>query len=891
MGFLRSHKKALGYLLAFCFPVLLLLLVYIRFHMAPFGDRTVLTTDLNGQYIMYFRYFKEMLQNGNDLFYSFSMTLGGNMIGLFAYYLASPFNLILFLFPESMLDIAVMVIILLKIGTSGLTMCVFLNHQRTEEGKPFGFSAVMFSLFYALMAYSVGFQFNLMWLDGVILLPLILMGLDRLVRQKKPALYIITLTAVILFNYYIGFMICLFSVLYFVYRLFLETKSRPNRDTIRTVIRFALSSLLSGGLSAVLLVPTLLSLMGGKVGSVEEAFSFERNFALFDIYPRLFNANFIADRDLKTGLPLLFCGLLPLILCVVFYFTPCFAVKEKLASAVFFGILFISFHIMLLDTFWHGFTPPTWFPYRYSFFFSFLMVMTAYQCFLRLNLETIKRYAVKALLVLIGLLFLSEKLNKSAMSTSRFYVNIILILLLLLLLYLMKQYRHRLLPLALAAVCIADMGLNTYLTVSSMAHSNGFSYVSSSAYRRFDTELEPVVEYIKQHETSQFYRMEKTFLYSNNDAMRFNYNGLTHFSSAEKAFVREFMQKMGFRTTGNYTGYKWGSTMAADSLLGVKYLLQKDRSNNSSNYYQEYYEQNGITVLQNQFALPLGFLVNPEITAVDMDQTDLFALQNEIWSNMTGKSASLFQPIPFRQELQNMLLSEPGTLENGAPDPIREYVRTTPDSQNSFVHYYLTIEKEGPVYAYFASEPKRMWGSELYINDEPVSGYFDRNNYNIVSIGCYHPGDIVKISLQPRASKLFFSQAYFYYQDMDVFKQFCNQLSQASLTVTEHQISSSLKGTINNHGQEDKLLFLSVPSDSGWHIQVDGKPLQSITVFDAMMAVRIPPGSHKISMHFLPPGIWAGCIITGISLAVALAWVIIWYRNKKKAVYEGGRKA
>lgn len=260
-------KENYIYLLSFILTIALMMTIYIVLKIFPFGNREIVTSDMYLQYVSFFGKLKDILSGDASLTYSFSKSIGGNSVGLFAYYMASPFNLILALFPKKFIGEVILIITLLKLGFSGLTCSLYLS----KTYKKHDLSVVIFSLCYAFMAYNINFQLNIMWLDGVLLLPLIMLGIDKLINENKYGLYIITLFFAIFSNYYIGYMICIFSVLYFIYKTILN-----NKLNVRKIGLFISSSLIAGMLSAVLIVPTLLSLRSGKA-----------EFKLFEALPEI----------------------------------------------------------------------------------------------------------------------------------------------------------------------------------------------------------------------------------------------------------------------------------------------------------------------------------------------------------------------------------------------------------------------------------------------------------------------------------------------------------------------------------------------------------------------------------------------------------------------------
>ena len=338
----------------------------------PFGTKTILTSDLENQYVQFFSYLREIYKGNHSIFYTFSKTFGGEMLSLYAYYLMSPLNIILLFFRIEWLPQAIELLILIKISLCSLTFYFLISHLSARV-RP---SGLIFSISYALMAYNMAYFFHLMWLDSIILLPLIILGLHRILEGHFPALYTLSLGFAILFNYYIGFMLCIFSVFYFC-TLCAVQKKRLIRD-FSIFFNYGLASLVAGLLSVFILLPTLKGLSGGKATFDTSLFTFSGNFSWRDFFIKFLNGCFYFKNNTVSGLPNIFCGIMILFLCILFFMNSRIGLCKKLGAGFLLVTLCLSFYFQIFNLVWHGFNPPSSFPYRYSFLFSFLLILTAY---------------------------------------------------------------------------------------------------------------------------------------------------------------------------------------------------------------------------------------------------------------------------------------------------------------------------------------------------------------------------------------------------------------------------------------------------------------------------------------------------------------------------------
>ena len=490
-------------LLSFFLHMLLLAGVYAARGVEPFGANTLLFGDMGGQYLNFMASYKELF--GRGLFYTWHKALGGEALSLNAYYLFSPFNLLLLLFPAAKLSLAVVCITLLKTGAAGLTMGLFLRSLGSR-----GPVALALAAAYALSGYMAGFAQNLMWLDGVILAPLVVWGLRRLLSGGRPWLYLGALFAALLTCYYIGWMLCLYSALYFLLH-WLALGRAPQR--LRIAGRFCAASALAGGLAAWVLLPCALALGQGKASFAME-WGFAANFEPFALVRQFFAGAYTAG-EVTNQLPLIFCGLLPLALALAFFLRKGPSAGEKLAGAGLLAVLLASFYFRTPDLVWHGFQSPSWFPYRYSFLF------------------------------ILTLLELAARGWNSLPP--------------------LRPRLGRWLPAALAAVLAAELAANSALALKAFG-------APAAAQPGTLALWQGEVERLRAADPG-FYRIQYPGAPDQNAAFLLNYAGTAHYSSSYSAAACEFLRALGLSGTSGWVADGQGVSAAAASLLGVKYQL------------------------------------------------------------------------------------------------------------------------------------------------------------------------------------------------------------------------------------------------------------------------------------------------------------------------------
>ncbi len=386
---MKIKNNKLLYLSAFILSAMLISALMALNGIEPFGsERTILWVDAGGQYISYFSYYKEMLTGGRSREFSFAKLIGGDMAGMVAYYLLSPFNLLLLLFPVEKLPRAFAVMGVLKIAAAGLTAAIFFKSRGMAREK-----ALLLSAAYGFMSYNIIYLPNIMWLDGVIILPLIAMGIDRICENKSSLLYIAALAYGIFTNYYIGFMLCCASALYFVYKLI-----KGEVKAFSAALRYGTVSVMAGFVNMVVLLPVLKSLEGTSKSSLplNQLIGLSTQLSFRELAKHILLPS-VTMADMSAMLPNVFTGFVIAALCGVFFLLIKIPLRNKI-SATFAALVFaVSFYFTTPYYLWHGFAAPVCFEYRFAFVAAFFMILIAGE-----GLENIKlpEIIVYSLLVL-----------------------------------------------------------------------------------------------------------------------------------------------------------------------------------------------------------------------------------------------------------------------------------------------------------------------------------------------------------------------------------------------------------------------------------------------------------------------------------------------------------
>lgn len=919
-------KENYIYIFSFIVPIMLMVVIYALIGIYPTGDKTIVNSDMYLQYVGFLGHIKDVLKGEANLFYSFSKSLGGNTVGLFAYYMSSPLNLIIGLFPKAYIAETIVVITLIKIGLSSLTLTIYL----IQSFKKKDINVIMFSLCYSFMAYNINFQLNIMWLDGVVLLPLVMLGIDKLINENKYKLYVISLFIAIVSNYYIGYMICIFSGLYFIYKLILNNKVK-----LIKLGSFIGASILSVALSAFILIPTVLSLSSGKAKFRLFQEAPKLMMSLDEVIAQLFIANYSLGQ-IMGNYPNIYCGVIITVLGILYFLNKNISRKERILSGIFMFVLLLSIFISTLVLIWHGFDYPVGFAYRFSFLISFLGIVLAYK-------EFISGKNISKLKIIITILLGAgctgyilygdyEGLSKwKILLTFLFFVVYIILIKLAnwsnfnkdekwnfsLSVYqwlckIVKFYRctegnvrcvnkpidyskcgkvdnnrkklrdvkkiklEQIINILIVTIVFIELSINAYSCLKLK------SYVSRVRIYNYINEMQPIVDELKEN-MNNFYRMEEVFANTYDDPMLLNYYGITHSSSANDRNTRKFMANMGFKTSSIFEKYNRGSLISIDSLLGVKYQIASKKSENFSDnhyteneYYKKVLEEGDYIVYENLFALPIAFMVNDSLKYIDTLDVNAFELNNRILSSMVNTKKAINKSLNVKEIISENLIS---TINNG------EVCYERMDKQKaSSITFIVEAEDNNPVYMFLKSnayESGTVSSNQVRVSINGVRKFtaFDSRNYNVEYIGTFNKGEDIRIEINLNTNKLYLKELQIYSCDVDEFEEVYNNLKENIISDTDYR-DGYVKGNISV--TEDKtLIYTSIPYDEGWTVKIDGKKVEYVKILDGLIGVDVyteefSEGEHVIELKYKVPGLMVGIIISFLVLASWMAyWVFI----------------
>ncbi len=935
---LKAASGEYGYLsLAAIIPAVLFFLIYLARGLYPFGDGTVLVLDLNGQYVYFFENLRNTVLEGGSLLYSWSRALGGEFLGMYAYYVASPLSYLICLFPKERTQEFLLVMFMIKAALCGGTMGFYL-HKHSERRNQLTITA--FAVMYAMSAYCVVQQNNTMWIDAVMWLPLVTYGIEQLVKYGKYKVFVIFLALTVASNFYIGYMVCIYVFLYFFFYHFAYTDYSANNPRLekahllKSFIRIGVYSLIATGMAAVIVLGAYYSLQFGKNEFTDPNWDIFLRIDVYDILFKMLPSSY--DTVRIDGLPFIYCGLLAAIAAPLFFCSRRFTEREKIVSGIFLAIFLLSFMISVIDLVWHGFQKPQWLNNRYSFMFCFFVLLLAFRAFENIEFVPSGAIGITAgfifLVVAVLQCFAEEYKNKlTALSygpnEEDFVVHefaTIVLSLVCLAAYLIiiglikKQGLRDITAVILLGIVCVEVFLSGLCNINDLDKDVG--YTKYYKYNEFQALYRPVTETLENYD-STFYRFEKTYHRKLNDNMALQIKGLSNSTSTLNKDTISFLHSMGYYSVSHKSQYKGGNTVS-DSLLGLKYIISE---NDLSEIYGEpvlsavdYAEHMGVSVEElkdttyskeykgltsadinvylNEYALSLAFAADSDALSVNLKDYDIWSAEDDERYNPDGYTS----PFTRLNALVTAILGEEETVEifkpatqNGKPTLSNGTTASISSEHYKYVGdkgqitYSYTVPEGVELYLYFPAYYNRaikLSSDTMKIADGTTS--LDKCNERIVDLGYTESTEYsltVTINNTTGGGQFYtmLDDSFIYYIDTEVLAKAFAQIQSEQMVINAEYEDDDISGRITTLS-DNRTILTTIPYDEGWEVYVDDERVEITEAVNSLISFEIDTaGAHTLRFLYRPSVFKIGIVIS-IASCAAFVLIIILEKYLKK---------
>ena len=931
-------KKDLRPLYAFLATLALYVLAILLCNKHPLGEYSFLQSDLKAQYAPFLALMRSKITELGSvpkghllsyLSYSFKLGLGKNFIGTYGYYLASPFNLIYLLFDEAQIDAAVLTIVTLKLSVASGFMCLFLG-SRTENKKTLW--PVLLGVMYAFSLYSQAFIFQIMWLDGYMLLPLILFFTERFIKKQKYLGLVLSLLVLFISNYYIAYMAGIACFLYLCIRLFAEKVELKKAVCIG--MRYCLAAGFTALMTAVMLVPVGLDTIRNADQTVSN-----RGDLLITYSPLTFIHMMVLGEPGKfsdiliSNYPFLFMCLPVTILLLIYFISPVFKGRERVIHGVCVLGAVLSTLVYPLDKAWQVFDDPNWFWHRHAFVFLPLFLVISMRALFKLN-EVAKKDIIKVVLIIYELVAIDFTFGALKGESKAVVYNVLLTAAYALLMmgYGVKNWHEQLKNMPTLISPLLSLFIVFELIFAGPMLTNGIEcmtlfggpakeYVDSikaeeefgnyakangAKTKAFRAETEHAPEY-----TTKYYVAEGESFYG-------NYNGLSFFNSNSNKKMHRFVKQLGLQTNYNY--FAVGHTFACpsvDTFFSIGAVSAK-RDNTLYRYDGQDSYGSELKFYGNDNVLPLAFAANK--AAMDFDYYRLekdasvknyYALQNDWYRSLFPEAFSedffitmdesvtgeptITNGVHFnlsdyltREDYikKNSSVSSTSDTESKASDPLGLEKTIDKELKDNLIKLYRTNENIPIVveYEFKAPDTKEIYcalvsgrildSAEVFVNGIEIAEFSSNAFYSqIFRIGSFAEGETVKVSFLCNVESWTYMNIRFASFDNE---SFTSQFAKVDTSkVTPSVVSDGYAKFDVNGLDSDETVITTIPAEDGWQLYIDGAPAEYKLYQDAFISFDAPAGNHTAELVFTAPGLKAGAAVSCVGIVLLAAFVVV----------------
>lgn len=860
--FLKVNRHVFA---AFFIPVFILTLVFAITGIYPFGQQQIAVIDMYHQYVPFLGELQYRLQGGGSLFYSWNSGGGCNFWCLLSYYGASPLNLILILFPQKLLMEGITVILLIKVGLTGSFMFIYLKNIRTcADGivdMISGWHTVSFACMYALCSYVIGYYWCIMWLDAVMVLPLCVLGLSRLISEGRIAMYTISLAYIVFANYYISIMVCIFILVYYPVLYFITVRGEGVKTCVLTALKAAGCSLLGIAMSAVMLLPTYISMKNAYYFSSDmpEEWSFYED--ALDVINQLLPDAHLTYLD---GLPNLCCGFLVTMMLIIYFISRDIQIREKALNGVFLLLMFFSMNINKLDFIWHGMHFPNQLPFRFSFVVCFVITGMAYRVFKRID-GTDPKTIMKVIAGMAAYYVFAQKLLADKVDDVQifFYYGLAFLAMYSVVLMLHRTGRigSRSFAVLLTAVVCVELLATTWNGIELIGNS------SRETYNENRSSITALAEYAGREGGSTesggdgtFSRMEVDDPIIHNCPALYHYRGMGQFSSTLNADTTGLMEKIGFEGHPGSNRFNYVETCPVlNCITNTNYLIGKNKKIEDADF--EFVKKSGNSRLyKSRYPLSIGYMLPESIRTWNPVSEDPFEnLNGYIKAATDGQISNVFEDAGAG-EVEDYGMASYYSGNNTLECTLNE------SEENGTVILTFKAKKSGKHYVYAAADSAERITIERQDNKKDTEVQSDCGS--VLNIGDLKKGEEFRIRVEFEKDRDGRVRTHVCTLDGSAWDKAYGLISENLMTVTDAG-DTFIRGTVDV--TERGMLMTSVPYEDGWHLKVDGN---SRTISElaggSWISLPLDVGVHKIELSFRPPGIIAGLIITLLSAAALL---------------------
>ncbi len=835
-------KKLKPYLLTTGIVLGIFIIIFLLKGIYPFGKNSLIWSDMHDQITAFYYHFYDCFRGNDSLLIDFSTSGGINFIGILAYYILSPFSFLVLLVKREEVYLMVSVIIALKTLCCSLTCLYFI--RKYFKKLPFLLSVTL-AIVYAFSGYGLMMYLITPWIDAMYLLPLVMIGLKKVLDLEKPTLYIITLSLSLIFSFYVSIMLVIFIFLAsFIYLLVYQDDKELRK---KAILSLGISTIISLLLSSVVVVPAYLQIsVSSRLG-----------------------INLKTLLNSKTGpitdklAMLLFGGIMYL---GIFLLAKNYKKHKKFLSFYIPVLLILLIPVLIepINKIWH-FGSYAFFTYRMGFITMLMLIVGAcygyensnFNMDLMIKYPKLKSVIITALISVCMVIVIAVNYSDFQSAINKLSISgnhlLLLVLILTTLISFIGCYIILILNKKLTTFALILMSLMTFTHI----------IVNSSIYmgidfdqKRLTDEYEELALISKDYQPGDYYRVKNEVIdMIMNSGMVMNYHNWDHFTSLTDANNLTSLKKMGYSSMWVKT-YSRGSNLFLDSVLANGYLMSDKKIDNE--YYEYIKSYKNIYFYKLKKFPSYGYLINDNDTIFDKDNS--FQISNSIYQSITGTKDNIFDIIGHFK-LNNIQVSQ--YKDN-------KYYEIIDKDRYSYFETDIDIKGKKTVYLELlrtlnnTANQKIYEKFNIYINDKLYQKkIMDEDNNGVINLGTYDNEKInIKIELLKSVD---LNNITIGIMDNSKYEDFINnQYIDTNINYDRNKI------TANVTSEEDKILYLPIAYSDSYKATNNGKEVEVIKVFDNFIGIKLEKGNNNIELTYMPKGLISMVIVSVITLVLTI---------------------
>ena len=831
--------------------------IYVFKGIWPFGANRIDYFDNMQQVAPLYAHLWDWMHGKASLWFDWYTGFGTNVsMSISAFSMLSPFNLLLYLFPRTLILESISILTLVKMIFMAVAMYAYINKKYNNLSYNM---KVAFSLMYTFCGYTVlyGSCFT-PWMDIVALFPLLMLAYENMMQTGKKLFYIIMVAIIFIINYYLGAMSLVYIFLISGAYVLLMSKKEKIKEHAWNL---GIGTVAGLGLSCFVLVPVMMQLSGSQrggsgqgivsqyIGWIKSAIISDGQMAAFQRWMMLYGMAFAAaviimglkkfkeeKNNIRYMISLLLISLLPIV-------------------------------VEGINLMWH-FGSYNGYTLRNGYIVAFTLITVAAYFAQRMFEEVTadKKQLVKQLVIFVVAAAVYAVIYNIIPSNDIILAAFILFIAIFIAAFIF--YNKKLKKDGIGFdfnTIIAIVAIEVFIGAYSLIGPPKFYEYMPYQYGDYFQLANEVKDSLDIEESVTDRIVNPDISLNANYPLILRRSAMSSFTAALQSDTQNYSKKLGY---SKY--FLWlldsGGTVFTNSLFHVTQAVNVNELD--SQMYTAVRSDGDYTLYDANYKLPFAMSVNKNITRQDFSG-NWEDLHNIFYKALTNDTQDIVNGMSYTKKESSV---------------IREYNVRADGKQAVYINIVDVNNRN--------TDANASWlisSMHIYVNGEAVlvptlgdvknTAYFTDYNNNLVYLGTFENENFTIRVEYDDPWYLKVSEVSFAGLDMDKMQSLVDK--HADDYCETSYTSDSLTVKLNGSGVNNMALIPVVYSDN-WNVKVNGKKVKAKSVCGLFTGVDIHAGENVIEMTFEPKGKKAGMLISLATLIMMIASALILKFTKLK---------